>query len=365
MRKTSEVNPARSRGEKARKDRFLFPFVLFVSLALHALVFFALGIVIAAPRTGTTPARVSLERVVHAKAVSAAQVERWVEQKEEKKRILQEQKLAEQREKERLQREKLEAREAERARKREAKKKAQALVQKREAAARKKAEEAKAAAEARKKAEEAKAAAKARKKAEEAKAAAEVRKKAEEAKAAAEARKKAEEAKAAAEARKKAEEAKAAAEARKKAEEAKAAAEARKKVEEAKAAAAARRKVEEAKAAAAAKAKAEEDARLRAEAAERRSRELVLLVNKYIRDIQNKVRSVWTVPPGGIGEGNCTIRFQQDRSGFVRSVKIQSCDGNQLYRQSLEDAVLKAAPLPLPGDEEIFDEEVEITFWPQ
>ena len=364
MRKTSEVNPARSRGEKARKDRFLFPFVLFVSLALHALVFFALGIVIAAPRTGTTPARVSLERVVHAKAVSAAQVERWVEQKEEKKRILQEQKLAEQREKERLQREQLEAREAERARKREAKKKAQALVQKREAAARKKIEDAKAAAKARKKAEEAKAEA-ARKKAEEAKAAAEARKKAEEAEAAAKARKKAEEAKAAAEARKKAEEAKAAAEARKKAEEAKAAAEARRKVEEAKAAAAARRKAEEAKAAAAAKAKAEEDARLRAEAEERRSRELVLLVNKYIRDIQNKVRSVWTVPPGGIGEGNCTIRFQQDRSGFVRSVKIQSCDGNQLYRQSLEDAVLKAAPLPLPGDEEIFDEEVEITFWPQ
>ena len=351
MRKTSEVNPARSRGEKARKDRFLFPFVLFVSLALHALVFFALGIVIAAPRTGTAPARVSLERVVHAKAVSAAQVERWVEQKEEKKRILQEQKFAEQREKERLQREQLEAREAERARKREAKKKAQALVQKREAAARKKIEDAKAAAKARKKAEEAKAEA--------------ARKKAEEAKAAAKARKKAEEAKAAAEARKKAEEAKAAAEARKKAEEAKAAAEARRKVEEAKAAAAARRKAEEAKAAAAAKAKAEEDARLRAEAEERRSRELVLLVNKYIRDIQNKVRSVWTVPPGGIGEGNCTIRFQQDRSGFVRSVKIQSCDGNQLYRQSLEDAVLKAAPLPLPGDEEIFDEEVEITFWPQ
>ncbi len=324
MRKTSEVNPARSRGDKARKDRFLFPFVLFASIALHVLAFVALGIVIAAPRTSTISARVPLEGVVHAKTVSTAQLERWVEQKEEKKRVLQEQKSAEQREKERLIRERREAKEAERARKREAKKKAQTLAGKKEEAVRRKAEETKAAAEARRKDEEAKAAAEARRKAEEAKAAA---------------------------AHRKAEETKAAAEALRKA--------------EAKVAAEARRKAEEARAQAAAKAKAEEEARLRVEAEKRRSRELALLVVKYIRDIENRIRSVWTIPPGGVGQGDCTIRFQQDRSGYVRSVKIQTCDGNQLYRQSLEDAVLKAAPLPLPGDDEIFDEEVEVTFGPQ
>ncbi len=335
MRKTFEVNLERLwlRGGETRKNKSLFSLVLVASLALHALVIGVLAMVITAPGTSATPTRAPLSGVVQATAVSAAQVERWRERKVAEKRRLQEEKMTEQREKERVARKQREAQEAKRAAKREA----DIMVRKQEVMEAKRRSEA---AEARRKAEEAKA-----------KAAAEARRKAEEAKA-----------KAAAEVRRKAEEAKAkaAAEVRRKAEEAKvkAAAEVRRKAEEAKVKAAAevRRKAEEAKA------KAAVEAQLRAEAEARRSRELVLLVNKYVRDIENRIRSVWSVPPGGIGHGDCTIRLEQDRSGMVRSVQIQSCEGNQLYRQSLEEAVLKAAPLPLPGAAEIFDAEVEVTF---
>jgi len=209
------------------------------------------------------------------------------------------------------------------------------------------------------------------------KAAAEARQKAERAakqKAAAEAKRKAEQAakqkaaeakaKAAAEAKKKA------AEAKRKAEQAakqKSAAEAKKKAEaEAKAKAAAEAKQ---KAAAEAKRKAEEAARREAEAAlqaqlkeEAEQRRALSELEKYIPYIQDKVQRNWIRPPGSPEGLVCVVNVRLIPGGEVVGARVVQGSGDAVFDRSVESAVLKASPLPLPDDATLFRHFREINF---
>jgi colicin import membrane protein len=209
--------------------------------------------------------------------------------------------------------------------------------------------------------------------------AAEVKRKAELAarqKAAAEAKQKAEAAakqKAAAEAKQKAEAAakqKAAAEAKQKA-----AAEAKQK-----AAAEAKQKAEaeaKQKAAAEAKKQAELEAKRKAEEAERRAAEAALQaqakeeaeqrralteLEKFIPYIQDKVQRNWIRPPGSPEGLVCVVNVQLIPGGEVVSAKVIQSSGDALFDRSVESAVLKASPLPLPNDTTLFRYFREINF---
>jgi colicin import membrane protein len=158
--------------------------------------------------------------------------------------------------------------------------------------------------------------------------------------------------------------AKAEAEQKRKAEaEAKAKAEAEKKRKaeaEAKAKAEAEKKR---KAEAEAKAKAEAEAEMRRQiAAEQEEARARSALSEYIPYIQDKVQRNWLRPPGSAGGLSCLIKVRLIPGGDVVSATVVRSSGDPMFDRSVETAVLKASPLPLPPDTSLFNHFREINF---
>lgn len=192
-------------------------------------------------------------------------------------------------------------------------------------------------------------------------------------KAEAEKQRKADEAKQKAEAEKKrkaelAAKKKAEAEKERKAEEARKKAEAEKKR---KADEAAKKKAEAEKAKLAAKkaAAAEEKQRREAEAAlqaqlaeEAARRQAENALEEFIPYIQDKIQRNWLRPPGSPAGLSCIVKVRLLPGGDVGSVSVARSSGDSIFDDSVERAVRKASPLPLPDDPEMFRYFREINF---
>jgi colicin import membrane protein len=142
----------------------------------------------------------------------------------------------------------------------------------------------------------------------------------------------------------------------------KAAAEAKKKAE-----AEAKKKVE-----AAAKKKAEAEAKRKAEAAQQREAEQALqqqlaaeqagreaarvqgVVAEYIGYIQERIERSWLRPPGSAVGLSCVVQVSLIPGGEVARVQIVRSSGDPVFDRSVETAVYKASPLPLPPDAALF-----------
>lgn len=183
-------------------------------------------------------------------------------------------------------------------------------------------------------------------------------------------RQQAEEARRLEEARASAQKEKAAAEAKRKAEaeaRQKAVAEAKRKAEEE-----AKRKTE---AEAAAKRKAEAEARRKVEEAERqaelaaerarldqeRQRAVAAAINQYTALIHDRVRRNWRLPPNWRGL-SCTVSVKLIPGGDVASVRIVRSSGDPVFDRSVESAVFQAAPLPVPSEPHLFEAFREFNF---
>ncbi len=296
-----------------------FIYAVLVHLLLLAVLVFSLDW-----ETNVKPAAERNKAPVQAVVVDASKLDAEIERRKK----LEEQKLREQR-----------AREAEKKRLADLKRKQEQEAKRKKAEAKRQAEaKKKAAAEKKRKAELA-----AKKKAEE-----EKKRKAE-----AE-RKRKEEAKRKAEAeRKRKEEAKRKAEAeRKRKEEEKRKAEAeRKRKEEAKRKAEAERRRKAAE--------QELQARLAAEqkrlAAQRQSA-MQRMINEYVLYIQEKVQRSWIRPPGSSSALSCTVQVRLVPGGEVVDAQIVRSSGNPAFDRSVEAAVFKASPLPVPPDREVMEQ---------
>ena len=212
---------------------------------------------------------------------------------------------------------------------------------------------------------------------------AEAKRKAAEKKRKAEAKRKAAEKKKKAEAKRKAAEKKRKAEAKRKAAEKKKKEAAKKKrlaeEKKKKAAAEKKRQAEEAKKKAAAekKRKAEETARKKAEAekkkAEAAARQLELeaqyqaeqdLTEKQLimAAIQQKVDRNWLRPPGTSQNLSCEVRVRLGANGSVLLVSIIKSSGDVGFDRSVESAVSKADPLPMPTSPRLVSQFRDIRF---
>lgn len=123
----------------------------------------------------------------------------------------------------------------------------------------------------------------------------------------------------------------------------------------------ARRKAEaEARAKAEAERKAAEKALQEQLAAERAAREAAQaeanqrVVNQYVGAIQAQVRRNWIQPTNWQGR-SCTVQVQLIPGGDVASVQIVQSSGDPAFDRSVEAAVYRAAPLPLPPDPALFE----------
>jgi len=146
-------------------------------------------------------------------------------------------------------------------------------------------------------------------------------------------------------------------EAKQKAEQAakqKAAAEAKKKAEaeaKKKAAAEARRKAEEAQ-----RREAEQalQSQLAAEQAGIEAARVQGVVAEYIGYIQERIQRSWLRPPGSPAGLSCVVQVSLIPGGEVASVHIVRSSGDPVFDRSVESAVYKASPLPLPPDAALF-----------
>ena len=100
--------------------------------------------------------------------------------------------------------------------------------------------------------------------------------------------------------------------------------------------------------------------------ADRKARALTA-AEKYKLLIRQKVSRNWARPPGAQTGLQCTVRVKLVPTGEVLQVSVAKTSGNELFDQSVENAVYKASPLPLPEDRDLFEyfREIEFIFIPE
>jgi colicin import membrane protein len=102
----------------------------------------------------------------------------------------------------------------------------------------------------------------------------------------------------------------------------------------------------------------EEKARLAAASAARAGTE----IEKYRYLIEQRVSRSWNRPVGVAKGLKCEVHVRLTPSGEVLSANVVRSSGNAVFDRSVENAVYKAEPLPLPGDPTLFDNFREIRF---
>jgi len=80
--------------------------------------------------------------------------------------------------------------------------------------------------------------------------------------------------------------------------------------------------------------------------------------------ITAKIKSNWFRPPTARSGIECVLYVTQVPGGEVTQVRIGPCNGDPAVRQSIEDAVYRASPLPAPPDPALFDRNLKIDFKP-
>ncbi len=88
-------------------------------------------------------------------------------------------------------------------------------------------------------------------------------------------------------------------------------------------------------------------------------------MNRYKALIQQRVQRNWKQPPSAVAGVECQVSVQQLPSGEVVRAQVTRCNGDEIVRRSVENAVYAASPLPLPDDRRLFDRNLTFIFRPQ
>ena len=87
------------------------------------------------------------------------------------------------------------------------------------------------------------------------------------------------------------------------------------------------------------------------------------LAARYSAAIQAAVTNNWNRPDNASAGLRCVLNIAQIPGGEVISVSIGSpCNADPVTRTSIEQAVMKAAPLPYQGYEQVFQRNIKFTF---
>ena len=127
------------------------------------------------------------------------------------------------------------------------------------------------------------------------------------------------------------------------------------------------KQADEAKHAAELKAKSEREAELRRQLAEE---EHVSAVQsgparaQYLARLSSKIQNAWIKPPSARAGLDCIVNITQIPGGEVTGAKVSQCNGDAAARQSIENAVYRASPLPPPPDPALFERNLVIHFHP-
>jgi colicin import membrane protein len=81
--------------------------------------------------------------------------------------------------------------------------------------------------------------------------------------------------------------------------------------------------------------------------------------------IAQKVENNWLRPVTNTEGESCDVIVTQTMTGEVLDVRLKSCTSDNAFQRSVERAVRKASPLPLPPNPDVFDREIYFTFKPR
>jgi len=106
---------------------------------------------------------------------------------------------------------------------------------------------------------------------------------------------------------------------------------------------------------------------LAAEERQRREARAAAEVEKYRELIRQKVSRNWNRPVGAARGLQCTVRVRVVPGGEVLQATVVRSSGDVLFDGSVESAVYKSTPLPLPDAPELFEyfRELEFLFRPE
>jgi len=85
---------------------------------------------------------------------------------------------------------------------------------------------------------------------------------------------------------------------------------------------------------------------------------------EWLALIRDKVTRAWIRPPSARAGVNCEVHVTQVPGGVVTGVQIGSCNGDDAVRASIEAAVYRASPLPMPSNPDLFDRNLRFDFHP-
>lgn len=86
----------------------------------------------------------------------------------------------------------------------------------------------------------------------------------------------------------------------------------------------------------------------------------------YLFALRDKVRRNWSPPPSAQNQKglNCEVRVRQTPTGDVLDARVLSCNGDAAVERSIEAAVRRAAPLPVPENSLLFEPTITFVFKP-
>jgi len=85
---------------------------------------------------------------------------------------------------------------------------------------------------------------------------------------------------------------------------------------------------------------------------------------KYKAAVSQKVERNWIRPAVLPANLDCLVAVEQLPTGDVVRAEVMSCNGDDSVRRSIESAVLRASPLPLPSDRALWERTGEFHFNP-
>jgi colicin import membrane protein len=85
---------------------------------------------------------------------------------------------------------------------------------------------------------------------------------------------------------------------------------------------------------------------------------------EWLALIRDRVTRAWIRPPSARPGVNCEVHVTQVPGGVVTGVQIGSCNADEAVRASIEAAVYRASPLPMPSNADLFDRNLRFDFHP-
>ena len=89
------------------------------------------------------------------------------------------------------------------------------------------------------------------------------------------------------------------------------------------------------------------------------------LLAQYIAVIRQKVERNWVRPSSADAGLECVVHVTQIPGGEVVGVRLGQCNGDDVVVRSIEAAVYRSSPLPLPPELELFERNLRFTFKPE